>query len=965
MDSSLVRFGKYLLLERINIGGMAEVFRAKTFGVEGFERIVAIKRILPSLIEDDEFVTMFIDEARIAVQLNHPNITQIYELGKHGDHYYIAMEFLASRDLRLILDRLNDQQQLMPIPQAAYIATKICEALDYAHRKRDAGGTPMNIIHRDVSPQNILVSFDGDVKMIDFGIAKAANRASKTQVGVLKGKFAYMSPEQVRGLPIDRRSDVFAVGIVLYEMLTGERLFIAESDFSTLQKVRDAVVEPPSTFNRKILPELEAIVMKALARDVEDRYQWTSDLAEALQPYLIEGRTIYGSKNLETFIRDAYAPEVASEREKMEQFREVRASGLEFGEVSQETEPQNYSESATKNTQEGPAEDEASSEESETIILEASNMEIAFGNKEDTGQELAVSSLAQQDSSKTAESEDDFDDDSSDVTIVQMATPFFNQKTSDDMVEPLASPSNEPDENPQQSIIEQAFRPGLTNPSDESELPTIAIPAAEIQKASDDFAKIKQEGELVDPLAENAGPSITLPASLPDEDDIMQSNDATIASPRVDPNVFEAPKVSTTDETKAIDAAAILPLLQEGSQTENQSSRDKPSQTAALPDDNTISHQISAEDSLLGDQSSLHQGSSFSDFYGSPKSDNPFVAIIASWIRNIPKSFRMPVFMMIGAIGALFLILMIVGSMRVLNTPVGQIELQKMPGEKLPEGLKVLLDGKVVGTKLPLKIPSVTVGPHQISATAGPQCEAPDFDVKVLEGQAIFLPLSIKCGAEQLNTVPDVDQFKKWRLEIRVVNESQETISEAIVFIDEEKQQATPFVKEVSRSKDSVKIRIEAVGYETKKLTASHNGVQKPPPIIVTLKKFPKPSVAKVTDPVKTSSSPKVSKRPASHLSSGFKKTIKTASLEIATSPSAKVYVDGKNTGLTTPIYNTRALQLTIGVHIIEFRVKGKRKGYKYRVHVKADDSKNKLVIQKLGKNKVRVYGKISARLTN
>ena len=232
----------------------------------------------------------------------------------------------------------------------------------------------MNIIHRDVSPQNILISFDGDVKMIDFGIAKAANRASKTQVGVLKGKFAYMSPEQVRGLPIDRRSDVFAVGIVLYEMLTGERLFIAESDFSTLQKVRDAVVEPPSTFNRKISPELEAIVLKALARDVADRYQWTSELAEALQPYLIEGRSIYGSKNLETFIRDAYAHEVALEDEKMEQFREARAPGLEFGEVSQETEPQSYSPHISKHTQEGPSEEE-SSEEGETIILEASQYE--------------------------------------------------------------------------------------------------------------------------------------------------------------------------------------------------------------------------------------------------------------------------------------------------------------------------------------------------------------------------------------------------------------------------------------------------------------------------------------------------------------------------------------------------------------------------------------------------------------
>jgi eukaryotic-like serine/threonine-protein kinase len=212
MSNYPVKFGKYLLLERINVGGMAEVFKAKTFGVAGFERILAIKRILPNLVEDDEFIKMFIDEARIAVQLNHTNIVQIYELGKHGDHYYIAMEYLGSRDLRAILDRMRANGQLMQIPQAAYVCAKVCEGLDYAHKKRDQSGQPMNIIHRDVSPQNILIGFEGEVKVIDFGIAKAANRASKTQAGVLKGKFGYMSPEQVRGLPIDRRCDIFAVG---------------------------------------------------------------------------------------------------------------------------------------------------------------------------------------------------------------------------------------------------------------------------------------------------------------------------------------------------------------------------------------------------------------------------------------------------------------------------------------------------------------------------------------------------------------------------------------------------------------------------------------------------------------------------------------------------------------------------------------------------------------------------------
>jgi serine/threonine protein kinase len=320
-----VQFGKYLLLERINVGGMAEVFKAKTFGVAGFEKLVAIKRILPTMVEDEEFIRMFIDEARISVQLNHANIVQIYELGRHVDSYYIAMEYLPSRDLRTMLDRLRQSGTLMPIPQAAYVATKVCEALDYAHRKKDAFGKPLHLIHRDVSPQNVLVGYEGEVKVIDFGIAKAAGRASKTQAGVLKGKFGYMSPEQVRGLEIDHRSDIFAVGVLLYEMLTGERLFVGESDFSTLERVRNAEVTPPTVYNKKITRELEHLVLKALAREVEDRFQWASDLAEELQRYLIEDRSIYSAKKLAAYMRDSYAAEIAQEQAKLEEHMRATA----------------------------------------------------------------------------------------------------------------------------------------------------------------------------------------------------------------------------------------------------------------------------------------------------------------------------------------------------------------------------------------------------------------------------------------------------------------------------------------------------------------------------------------------------------------------------------------------------------------------------------------------------------------
>ena len=325
MKAYPIQFGKYLLLERVNIGGMAEVFKAKTFGVQGFERFVAIKRILPSMSEDDEFINMFVDEARIAVQLSHSNVVQIYELAKFENQYYIAMEFVGGKDMRQVLDRLREKGVTVPIPAAAYIASKICDGLDYAHRKQDPSGRPMNIIHRDVSPQNILVSYEGDVKITDFGIAKAEDRASKTQAGVLKGKFAYMSPEQVRGLPIDHRSDIFAVGILLYEMVTGERLFIGESDFSTLERVRNAEVPPPRMHNEAIPEVLESIMLKALARDREERYQWASELHDELQQFLIVDNSIFNAKRLAALVREQYVEEIEQERVRMEEFAALSA----------------------------------------------------------------------------------------------------------------------------------------------------------------------------------------------------------------------------------------------------------------------------------------------------------------------------------------------------------------------------------------------------------------------------------------------------------------------------------------------------------------------------------------------------------------------------------------------------------------------------------------------------------------
>jgi serine/threonine protein kinase len=316
-----IPFGKYYLLDRINTGGMAEVFRAKAFGVEGFERLVAVKRILPTIAEDVDFITMFIDEAKIAVQLNHANIAQIFDLGKVGESYFIALEYVHGRDLRALYDLTVKLGEPMPTAMACYVIMKVCEGLDYAHNKRDASGRDLELVHRDVSPQNILISFDGEVKLIDFGIAKAAGKAGVTQAGILKGKFGYLSPEQVEGEEIDRRSDLFGVGIVLYELLTNHRLFAGDSDFSTIEKVRNVEVPRPSIHNKNVSDALEAIVLKALARDRAVRFQTAMELHDELQKFLYSRGEPFGRRDLSAWMKKRFADEASGDHQVAEDER--------------------------------------------------------------------------------------------------------------------------------------------------------------------------------------------------------------------------------------------------------------------------------------------------------------------------------------------------------------------------------------------------------------------------------------------------------------------------------------------------------------------------------------------------------------------------------------------------------------------------------------------------------------------
>ncbi len=309
-------FGKYLLTERIGAGGMAEIFRATAFGVEGFTKEICIKRILPTLTADDIFIRMFVSEAKIAVTLHHANIVQVFDLGRIGEHYFIAMELVRGRDLLEIINRCRANRRRMPVPIALYILAQVCKGLDYAHRVKQEG-RPVGIIHRDVSPSNILVSWEGDVKVADFGIAKAAHKDEKTATGTLKGKYGYMSPEQVRGDPIDKRSDIFAAGILLYESLVAKRLFKGETDLDTLEKVRAArVAAPPSTENKKVTPEIDRIVLKALALDPADRYQTAGEFHDALADQLYTTGKRVDSKALSKFMHQLFSKEIQEEEEK-------------------------------------------------------------------------------------------------------------------------------------------------------------------------------------------------------------------------------------------------------------------------------------------------------------------------------------------------------------------------------------------------------------------------------------------------------------------------------------------------------------------------------------------------------------------------------------------------------------------------------------------------------------------------
>lgn len=308
-----VSFGKYELISRLAAGGMAEIFLARTKSIQGFEKYLVIKRILQHRTEDPEFVRMFLDEARVAATLDHPNIVQIYDVGHVENEYYIAMEYLRGHNvIEIVRAGAKLGYAKPPLEHVVSILTQVCAGLHYAHEKRDFEGRSLAIVHRDITPQNLVVSFDGSVKVVDFGIAKVATREVETLAGTLKGKIGYMSPEQCRGSDVDRRSDLFAVGIILYELTTGKRLYHERSDFDTLKKIIEGPVPSP----REVLPFypafLNAIVVRCLQKDPDDRYQSARELHADLDAFARDNQLVTGTVPLSQYMERVYADELAS-----------------------------------------------------------------------------------------------------------------------------------------------------------------------------------------------------------------------------------------------------------------------------------------------------------------------------------------------------------------------------------------------------------------------------------------------------------------------------------------------------------------------------------------------------------------------------------------------------------------------------------------------------------------------------
>jgi serine/threonine-protein kinase len=309
---------RYRVIERLEAGGMAEVFRAESEGLQGFRKQVAIKRVLPHLSSKKKFISMFLDEARLSAQLSHSNCVQVFDIGVGDAAFFIVMEFVDGANLKAIIEHLRKAGRDFPVEAAVYLALEICKGLAYAHELTDTNGVPLHIVHRDMSPPNVLVTKFGEVKIVDFGLAKANSQLEKSEPGIIKGKFSYLSPEAAMGQDVDARTDVFAVGIILWELLAGQRLFLGETDFQTVKKVQASQVPSISQINKRVPQDLERIINRSLARDPAQRYPTARSLGQDLSKFMFRYGVAVSTFDIENLVQGAlrersrYRPHQAS-----------------------------------------------------------------------------------------------------------------------------------------------------------------------------------------------------------------------------------------------------------------------------------------------------------------------------------------------------------------------------------------------------------------------------------------------------------------------------------------------------------------------------------------------------------------------------------------------------------------------------------------------------------------------------
>ena len=319
---------RYRPLYKLDAGGMAEVYVAEAESMAGFKKKVAIKRILPGLIKDQRFVRMFLDEARLSLRLNHANIVSVFDIGESENTYFIVMDFVHGTNLKSLLEYQAKKGGTMPVALVVWVLNEILKGLAYAHKLTDSEtGRPIGIVHRDISPPNILVSWNGEVKLTDFGLAKATTQLESTDPGVVKGKYSYLSPEAARGEEIDHRADVFSVGILAFEMLTGRRLFRGKNDYQTIALVRACDVPSVRSYNPDVPADLEAVLMKALSKDIKDRYDDADDFSDALLQFLFSNRLKIGARDVIDYCRPIREDLDADKRAQEKKAQEERSPG--------------------------------------------------------------------------------------------------------------------------------------------------------------------------------------------------------------------------------------------------------------------------------------------------------------------------------------------------------------------------------------------------------------------------------------------------------------------------------------------------------------------------------------------------------------------------------------------------------------------------------------------------------------